>query len=192
MARRGPKPEPAAVKAAKGNPGRRNIGSDPVDESVPAAAKAQPAKIDPPKWLQKEGLAIWKRIAPRLVSLKLLTQTDADTFARYCRNYARWLKMQNRLDKMGEIYEIETASGKVRRADPAYVIGDRLERQLVSAEAVFGLNPAERQRIFAARAAKTTDPGDLFKDQPMPNQPAQHIRNQPKPAPADKPVGFLQ
>lgn len=192
MTRRGPKPEPAAVKAAKGNPGRRNIGSDPVDETVQAATKAAPGKIEPPKWLKKEGLGIWKRIAPRLVSLKLLTQTDADTFARYCRNYARWLKMQSRLDEMGEIYEIETASGTVRRADPAYMIGDRLERQLVTAEAVFGLNPAERQRIFAARAGKTPDPGDLFEGQIMPRQPASRHKHQANHASADKPVGFLQ
>lgn len=187
MARRGPKPEPAAVKAAKGNPGRRVIGADPVEDATQSAAKAPLATVEPPKWLKKDGLLIWKRIAPRLISLKLLTQTDADTFARYCRNYARWLKMQARLDDMGEIYEIETASGVVRRPDPAYMIGDRLERQLVSAEAVFGLNPAERQRIFAARAAKTTDPGDLFDEPPL-----RHNASQAKPAPANKPVGFLQ
>lgn len=154
MGRRGPKPEPAAVKEAKGKPGRRPIGSDPVQEA------AQPVRIDAPDWLKDGGLEVWQRLSPRLVALKLLSPTDAETFARYCKNFARWLKMQTRLDTMGEIYEIETASGLVRRADPAFLIGDRLERQLVSAEAVFGLNPAERQRIFAGRAAGGAGAGD--------------------------------
>lgn len=188
MGRRGPKPEPAAVKEAKGNPGRRKVGSDPVADETPV-------KVAPPAWLKKDGLEAWGRLAPRLVALKLLTPTDAETFGRYCRNFARWLKMQKRLDDVGEIYEIETASGKVRRADPAYVIGDRIERQLISAEAVFGLNPAERQRIYAARAAAPPGEGDLFGRGAAP-QPDRQTAGKPASPPAAAPrkgaVGFLQ
>lgn len=186
MSRRGPKPEPAAVKIAKGNPGRRPVGADPV------ASDAAAVSVAPPAWLKKDALLVWKRLAPRLVALKLLTATDAETFARYCRNFARWLKMQKRLDAEGEIYEIETASGRVRRADPAFLIGDRLERQLVSAEAVFGLNPAERQRIFAQRAAKAPD-GDLFGNRDAP-QTGKNNKAASTPAPAQRPsaIGFLQ
>ncbi|MDF1606965.1 phage terminase small subunit P27 family [Hoeflea sp. YIM 152468] len=175
------------MKAAKGNPGRRKIGSDPVE-----AGGAVASSITHPTWLKGPGLKIWKKIAPRLVALKLLTQTDADTFARYCRNYARWLSMQTRLDDMGEIYEIETASGTVRRADPAYMIADRLERQLVSAESVFGLNPAERQRIFAARAAKTPGADDLFRGQTMPAAPASPTQPSVPASTHGKTIGFLQ
>ncbi|RCL02186.1 MAG: hypothetical protein JSC189_000733 [Candidatus Tokpelaia sp. JSC189] len=42
-----------------------------------------------------------------------------------------------------------------------HYIADRLERQLISAEDKFGLNPPEQQRIFAARAAGSNI-GDLF------------------------------
>lgn len=180
MGRRGPKPEPAAVKEAKGNPGRRAVGADP------APTDEGKAKVAAPAWLKTDGLVVWQRLAPRLAALKLLTPTDAETFARYCKNFARWLKMQKRLDEMGEIYEIETASGTVRRADPAFVIGDRLERQLVSAEALFGLNPAERQRIFAARATKAPGEVDLFGRQPPAQPPA------PKEPARKGAVGFLQ
>lgn len=188
MGRRGPKPEPAAVKAAKGNPGRRAIGSDPDIDAKDAAV----SQIAAPAWLKKDGLEVWKRLAPRLAKLKLLTPTDAETFGRYCKNFARWLKMQARLDKMGEIYEIETASGTVRRADPAFLIGDRLERQLVSAEAVFGLNPAERQRIYAARAAPGShSDGDLFGQRPASAVGSQQTQP-PAATTGGKAVGFLQ
>ncbi|WP_020178076.1 phage terminase small subunit P27 family [Methylopila sp. M107] len=157
MGRRGPKPEPASVKLAKGNSGRRPIGKEPAT-LIPEESKA----VRPPVWLKAgKGLEVWNRLAPRIAAMKLLGAADAETFARYCRNFSRWLKMQERLDKVGEIYEIETASGKVRRADPSFLISDRLEKALIAAEANFGLNPAERQRIFAARAAAGAS-ADLF------------------------------
>lgn len=199
MGRRGPKPEPASVKLAKGNSGHRPIGVEPSKEEQ--AANAAASRVDAPAWLLADGLDVWKRLAPRLIGQKLLFQIDAETFGRYCKNFARWLKMQGRLDDMGEIYEIETASGKVRRADPAYLIADRLERQLTAAEASFGLNPAERQRIFVARAAALAGgSGDLFGN-PAPQPGAPQVKGRkagteaPPPAAAKKPgsaVGFLQ
>ncbi|RZJ19113.1 MAG: phage terminase small subunit P27 family [Brevundimonas sp.] len=159
---RGRKPDPASVKVAKGNPSRRRIGVDPVVQP------ARPGAVQPPTWLKGDGLKVWDRLSPRLELLKLLTPVDAEAFGRYCRNFARWLKMQERLDTEGEIYEIVTASGTVRRPDPAYMIGDRLERQLISAEDRFGLNPAERQRLFASRATTPDPAGDLFGSRPEP------------------------
>lgn len=183
MGRRGPKPEPAAIKEQKGS-SRRPIGSDPVAASVAAA------RVEAPAWLKNDGLTIWKRLAPRLIAMNLLGQTDAETFARYCRNFARWFKMQKVLDKEGETYESESPHGKYKRAHPAYMIADRLERQLTAAEANFGLNPAERQRIFAARAAAAAGGhGDLF-DRPASSSPS--AANKTEPAQAKSAVGFLQ
>ena len=195
MGRRGPKPEPAVVKRAKGNPGHRPVGDDSA-----LAAGAPAAPIAPPAWLatakrkgerKSEALEIWKRLAPRLMSLKLLTPSDVETFARYCRNFARWLAMNRLIDKEGEVYESESQWGKLRRVNPAYLVADRLERQLLAAENNFGLNPAERQRIFAARA-QSADPAarDLFgvgeerRGDPStkPTEPAQ---------PSESPVGYL-
>src|SRR5690348_14737446 len=126
MGRRGPKPEPASVKLAKGNSGHRPIGEEP--SVAEQAANAAAVKVEPPAWLKKEGLEVWKRLAPRLLGQKLLFPIDAETFGRYCRNFARWLKMQAVLDKEGETYESESPHGKYKRAHPAYLIGDRLEK----------------------------------------------------------------
>lgn len=180
--KRGPKPAPAAVKEAKGNPGRRRIGADPIDVS-------QTGGVAPPDWLKGGGLAVWNRLAPNVARLKLLTPVDAESFARYCRNLARWLKMQDVLDKEGETYESESAHGKLKRAHPAFLIGDRLGRLLESQEAVFGLNPAERQRIFAARSMTPDPAGDLFggrRDDAPPSSPDPEA-----PKPATGPVGLL-
>jgi len=187
MGRRGPKPEPAAIKVKKGS-SRRPVGSDPAPE-----AAASPSRVEAPSWLKGDGLDVWKRLAPRLIGMNLLSGTDAETFARYCKNFARWFKMQRVLDAEGETYESESPHGKYKRAHPAYLIADRLERQLTTAEANFGLNPAERQRIFAARAAALAGGApDLFS-----GAGAKSVQTTPAPtsaAPA-KPksaVGFLQ
>lgn len=179
------------MKEAKGNPGHRPIGEDPPIEfnleaprpiETPAApaelAPARPAGVAPPIWLKKEGLKIWERLTPRMMAMKLLGQVDAEAFGRYCRNFARWLKMQKILDTEGETYESDSLHGKLKRAHPAYLIADRLERQLAAAEANFGLNPAERQRLYAARAAGQAWDNDLFGNHKPPAPPA---KDQPKP-----------
>jgi P27 family predicted phage terminase small subunit len=116
---------------------------------------------DAPVWLRGEGLKIFQRMAPALRGMKLLTETDVPAFSRYCTHYARWLDLQARMKKGGDIYEIETASGKVLRAHPAFTMADRLDRMMLAFEDRFGLNPAERQRIMAARA-NTGATGDMF------------------------------
>jgi P27 family predicted phage terminase small subunit len=159
MAPRGPKPEPASVKLAKGNPGHRPIGDD---AAAPAVADPQASgQVQPPVWLKRKGLEVWHRLAPQLTARRLLSQIDAETFGRYCRNFARWHKMQAMVDRNKEFYESESAHGKLWRIHPAFSIAERLEKNLFAAEDRFGLNPAERQRIFASRA-QAAGAGDLF------------------------------
>lgn len=179
--RRGPKPDPAAVKVAKGNPGKRRIGADPSTTAGSAAGG-----VLPPVWLKEGGLKVWQRLAPNVARLKLLTPVDAESFARYCRNLDRWLRMQDILDTEGETYESESAHGKLKRAHPAFLIGDRLARLLEAQESVFGLNPAERQRIFAARSMTPDPAGDLF----APRRDAD-AASASVPAPPASPLGLL-
>jgi P27 family predicted phage terminase small subunit len=187
MGRRGPKPEAAAIKEKKGNPGHRPIGSDPS----PQKDAAKKIAVSPPSWLKAgKGLEVWKRLAPRLISLKLLTTTDVETFGRYCRSCARWLQMQQKIDKQGLTRHVKSNHGEWDRPHPLLLPSDRLEVRLQAFEACFGLNPADRQRIFAARAT-TPDPAarDLFGD----DTPAGRPDDMPaKPArQSEGPIGLL-
>lgn len=157
MGRRGPKPDPAAIREQKAPVRSRHAPKHAATaDAIPVAASG-----GPPAWLKKDGLEIWKRLAPALRAAKLLSDVDAPAFGRYCRNYARWLKMQREMDKIGETYETEGQFGKMKRISPAFMIADRVERMLLAFEDRFGLNPAERQRIMAARA-NTGATGDMF------------------------------
>lgn len=155
---RGPKPKPAAVRDQT-NPVRSK--RKPKPDAVQVAEAVLIGGTTPPAWLTGKGLDIWNDRAALLASARLLTEADVLAFARYCRNFARWLANVDILDKEGETYESESAHGKLKRAHPAFLIADRLERQLLAAEDRFGLNPSERQRIMASRM-NTGASGDLF------------------------------
>lgn len=188
---RGRRPEPAVVREQK-EPVRSPHRPRPA---LPEAAAA-PGGLVPPKWLKGEAKRIFERRAPVLRAAKLLAEADVDAFARYCKHFERWIGYQKRLDKEGDIYEIKTASGKVRRADPAFTMADRLDRMMLAFEDRFGLNPAERQRIMIARA-NTGVSGDLFGTPAAPAAPPTKRPDDPaaeatQPAePSESPVGFL-
>jgi len=167
--RRGPAPEPAAVKKAKGNSGHRPIVTVDIEEAANEAAAmgSSTTEIQPPDWLNKGGLKVWSDIAPRLTVMKILTTIDANTFARYCQSFGRWVELEKTLDAKGTTYESESPHGKYVRSHPAFMQASRLNRELMMMEQSFALNPADRQRLFAARAAAAMAPG-LF-DPPSPD-----------------------
>lgn len=189
---RGRKPAPAAITEKK--TAVRSKRAPKAVQAEIAQASASATGPQPPAWLEGEGLKVWQRLAPVLASAKLLSAADTQTFGRYCRNFARWLKMQSTLDADGEVYISESAHGTLRRANPAFLISDRLERQLLAAEDRFGLNPSERQRIFAARA-QSGQSGDLFTPQaPKPGDKREDdaAAKPAEPAqPISSPIGML-
>lgn len=179
--RRGPAPEPAAVKKAKGNSGHRPIVTADMEKEADEASLLGSGKseIQPPEWLNDDGLKVWAEIAPRLAAMNILKTIDANTFARYCQIFGRWVKLEKTLDEDGTTYESKSPHGSYVRSHPAFMQASRLNRELMMLEQNFALNPADRQRLFAARAAAGNAPG-LF-DQP----PGQTPEN------SGSPIGFL-
>lgn len=177
---RGRRSEPAAKKEAKGNPGRRPVGRDPV-----VAEFAD--DIAAPDWLEGEALEIWKDRAPKLAKLKLLTEADVHAFGRYCIDFALWLMLQRVMRDGGPFQETESLhmKGKFLRRHPAFDGAIKLGNALQSAEDRFGLNPAERQRIFAMRASLGANPGELPLEGGFGKRPDEQQR------PPAGPVGLL-
>ena len=194
--RRGPAPEPAARKTATGNPGRRPILAGEIEE--PAIDDDNQIEnvisvVECPAWLNADGRMIWDRLAGRLATMKILEMIDAETFGRYCMDFGRWIKLQRVLDAEGETYESESPHGTYIRSHPAFIQASRLNRELMMAEANFALNPADRQRLFAARAAAGAGAGlgaggaDLF-DQSNGDRGGKISENNSKPK---TPIGVL-
>jgi P27 family predicted phage terminase small subunit len=162
----------------------------PAQAAAPTPEAAVETKLRAPAWLKGEGLEVWDRWAPRLRKARLLGVTDELAFARYCRNFAKWQQIRSRLDRRGYSYLAETVGGgKLRRIDPEFMVADRLERQLMAAEDRFGMNPAERQRIMAARA--NAPAGDLFGDEPARRDEDPAAEPAQAAEPIEDPIGVL-
>lgn len=182
---RGRRAQPETVREKKAPVrSRRTKPAAPTTE-----AHVPESRLKAPSWLKGEGLKIWDRRAPMLRAAKLLSSADELVFARYCRNFAAWLKLRAVLDRKGYTYESESNHGKLRRADPNFLIADRLERQLLAVEDRFGMNPAERQRIMVQRAAGGGAARDLVDRMSDEADPA---ATPSKPAePIEGPIGLL-
>ena len=143
MGRRGPQPQPSALKIERGNPGHRPINEaepdiEPLDPWAPPALVAGNAA----------ALAEWKRLAPELVEKGVLAMSDLATFATYCQI-------------VGDVHDLTTLIAQVG-IGPAVQLGyvGRLDKQRVQLRLyaqTFGLTPASRSGVKAVKKPADKD-----------------------------------
>lgn len=161
---RGRRGQPAEVKEAKGNPGRRKIPDQAGELALP------PVKSAPPRHLKGKPLEVWKRTAPDLERLNLLRATDHNAFAVYCQTVADYWAATGKLKNTSKVYWTDSRHGKLQRINPWFIVQQRLVKAMLDYEDRFGLTPAARQRILLQLSATPprlpgTDP------EPEPTQP---------------------
>jgi len=153
MATRGRKPKPTALKMLEGNPGKR-----PLNENEPKPPKGT---IRCPTWLEAEAKKEWRRLAPSLEAMGVLTTADITAFAGYCQAYARWKEAEEFITQHGSIFQ--TPSGYVQQV-PQVSIAQQNLKIMQSFCSEFGLTPATRSRIIAGNGDKVDedDPMELL------------------------------
>lgn len=149
MATRGRKPKPTALKLLEGNPGKR-----PINEHEPIPPKGT---VKCPSWLEQEAKKEWKRLAPSLEAMGVLTQADLTAFAGYCQAYARWKEAEEFISQHGSIFQ--TPSGYVQQV-PQVSIAQQNLKIMQSFCSEFGLTPATRARIIANGGGKEEGASD--------------------------------
>ena len=99
----------------------------------------------------------WKRLAPSLTAMGILTEHDMEAFAGYCQAYARWREAEEFLSQHGTIFK--TPSGYVQQV-PQVSIAQQNLKIMQSFCSEFGLTPASRARLYANTGDKadTEDP----------------------------------
>jgi P27 family predicted phage terminase small subunit len=143
---------PIEVKRLRGNPGRRPLHSGP-----------QPARTDPPEplaFLSEDAKAEWRRLAPELHRLGLLTLLDHSAFGAYCSSFARWMAADRMLESEGLLAPGSTGNMVVH---PAFKIAVQCARDLIRIGNEFGLTPCGRTRI-AAGGYMPPEPPSKFGD----------------------------
>jgi P27 family predicted phage terminase small subunit len=136
MGARGPAPKPTHLKLLEGNPGKR-----PLNQNEP---KPKPIAPKPPSWLDKEAKKEWKRVAPELERLGLLTVVDGAALAAYCQAYSRWVEAEKFLSKHGTVFK--TPNGYIQQL-PQVSIAQKYLQIVKSFCQEFGLTPSARSRM---------------------------------------------
>jgi P27 family predicted phage terminase small subunit len=140
---RGRKPTPTALKILRGNPGRR-----PLNRREPAPARA--VDLTPPPELAGVAADEWRRLAPKLQALGLLTEIDDRALVAYCVIWARWLEAETQLRAHGLVLKGKRGAPFV---SPYVKIAQQSAQQLRGWIEQFGMTPSARARV-------KTDPGD--------------------------------
>lgn len=163
---RGRKAQPAAVKEAKGNPGKRPISK--VEAEVPDHPE------DAPAWLTgTHAINVWKTLRRDLGTINLIKSTDQMAFARYCYYLGEWIKAANKLKRERKVYTTESQHGTMKRVHPLLTVQLRYEQVIIKLEEQIGLTPAARQSILQRVAQQPNLPftgrgGETPKQDPVP------------------------
>lgn len=152
MGKRGPKPQPTALRIMAGNPGKRPINNR---EPRPIAAIPQP-----PDHLDDLAVAEWNRLSPQLHALGLLSHIDRAALACYCMAWSRWVRAEQHLCEHGEI--VQAPSGAPIQ-NPWLSIANRAFDQVKVFAVQFGMSPASRVGLKVDGDARQADELDEFK-----------------------------
>jgi P27 family predicted phage terminase small subunit len=156
---RGPKPKPAAVKLAEGNPGKRKI-----NRQEPKFGET----LTCPDWLTSSAKREWKRVSAELQALKLLQSVDRASLAAYCQSYSRWRSAELQVSKEGQILStpIVTKDGEIvgytHKRHPATTVAREERAAMLKAASLFGFDPSSRSRLTTGEAAEAEDPFAKF------------------------------
>jgi P27 family predicted phage terminase small subunit len=142
----GPPPKPTQLKVLQGNPGKR-----PLNKREP---QPRAAHVSCPRWLLPEAKKEWRRLAPELRRLGLLTVVDRTALAAYCQAYARWRQAEEVLTREGLVFE--TASGYLMPR-PEVAIAQKSQQIMKGFLTEFGFTPASRTRVSLPEQ-KAADP----------------------------------
>ena len=131
MGKRGPAPQPTALKRAKGEtrPSRVN-SAEPI---IPA-----PASVEPPTGLTGAGLSEWKRQAPLLRVAGVLKQTDLTALEDYCHALSDLRRYEQAAKKKGAVAAIESK---------LFAAVIKLRSQVNTLRRELGLSPSSRSSI---------------------------------------------
>lgn len=136
MGKRGPLPEPNALRIAK--------GTYRPDKHGDVSKEVKPKIIDlpePPKSLGKEGREAWNRLGKTLIALNLLSENDYETFRLLCEtfDFEKQLNLQAQKDGLVVLNSKGTmiVHPCIRLARECLRDRNRLMR-------LFGMNPSDR------------------------------------------------
>jgi P27 family predicted phage terminase small subunit len=134
VGKRGPSGKPTQLRILHGD------RKDRINDAEPVPPEAE---IACPDWASDAAQVVWERLAPGLISRKVLTAWDADAFLIMCEALARYRAATQLVN--GSALLVQGGSGLMK--NPALVVQGEAERTFLQYAARFGLTPSDRQGI---------------------------------------------
>jgi P27 family predicted phage terminase small subunit len=132
---RGRPPRAAALRLLEGNPGHRPIPTPPTPPV---------AEVRCPAWLDPIAKAEWRRIAPLLDQMHLLTALDVAMLASYCHAYSELQQATEILKSRGRTF---TTPNGYKQQRPEVGIAHRAMLLIRLFAGEFGFSPSSRMRL---------------------------------------------
>lgn len=181
--------DPAALQAAKGNPGRRKsaVAKRLEEAERVAALLGAPAGGDPlavPAIIQgptaAAAIAVWRDLAPQLARTHRLQPQHRPMFAAFCVYFAEWVIANEDVAAKGHTQRVKTTvGGTMERIRPIVAVRDRALERVLELSKRFGLTPADEYSLFKDQAiAAANNPGLFGKlDPAQPSLPVQESQS---------------
>ena len=150
MGRRGPKPEPTALRLLKGNPGKRGINHD---EPIPPPGEDADWAV--PATLGASARVEWERQVGVLREIGVLTLADRTIFEVYCQAVGDLADAQRTLDVL------VTAGAHQAAVDVRDQVM-KLRNQVKQLAAEIGVTPSSRSGVKAAKTKPASSSKDRF------------------------------
>lgn len=155
MVKPGPKPKPTKVKKLKGNPGKRAL---PKNEPQPGVPTIVPK---PPTYLPSGAKKIWRKEAPKLIRLGVLSELDYKAFSMCCLVLWRHEEAEKQMKKAGN-NTLEGALSTTPSGYQEYSVLLNLSHKSMDLAmkylAEFGMTPSSRSRIEVRKPPRQKNP----------------------------------
>jgi len=147
VSRRGAKPKPTKLKALQGT-----LRSDRRNPNEP---ETRPAIPRCPEHLGPEAKREWRRLAPQLARLGLLSKIDREALALFCQAWERWVDAEEALKRYGVM--VKSPNGFPMQS-PYLAVANKAMEQMRALLAEFGMSPSSRTRVHATPQVAEDDP----------------------------------
>jgi len=139
MAKPGPKPKQPHLRIANGKGNGTDSGGRKVDQNTP---KPKPIAPHYPIWLTDAAKDEWKKLAPELEKLGILSSIDGPVFAVFCQAISNFRAATLEIKREGIML-----TGARKRKHPALQIQRDAAGIIRQYAAEFGLTPSSRTRL---------------------------------------------
>ena len=156
MSKKGRKAKPKVIHLLNGNHSKLNLDKMNTPEMECFSNGYIP---EPTDWLDDIAKKEWRRVAPELVKVKLLTIADITALEAYCKAYSRWREAEKQMDTVKNTV-FKTPNKYVQQL-PQVAIAQKYLSICKSFMTEFGLTPSSRSRMLL--------PGEKDSDSEMEN-----------------------